>query len=131
MVSPQEPDPLPPDAPPTVLVVDDEASIRAVVAEVLAEEGFVVKQAPDGLAAMAEVERDGIDLIVSDVRMPRLDGPALVRRLRRRGNRIPIVLMSALFDDIDLPGVRFLPKPFTLEHLLDAIAAALRPARRK
>lgn len=109
----------------TVLVVDDEPGIRELVAEILQDEGYAVRQAPDGLAALAEIEANGIDLIVSDVKMPRLDGPALVRRLRRRGHRVPVVLMSAVYADVDLPGVRFVPKPFAFEHLLGTVSSAL------
>jgi DNA-binding response OmpR family regulator len=121
------PDPF--DAPPTVLVVDDEPVIRELVAGLLEEEGYVVQQATDGMEALTAIEDDGIDVVLSDVRMPRLDGAALVRRLRMGGHTVPVVLMSAIYADVDLPGVRFLPKPFALEHLLDAIHAALRGAR--
>jgi CheY-like chemotaxis protein len=111
--------------PPTVLVVDDEPAIREVVACMLEDEGYAVRQATDGLEALQEVESTGIDLVLSDVRMPGLDGTALVQRLRRRRCAVPVVLMSAVSTEINLPGVQFLPKPFAPEHLLDTIAAAI------
>ena len=108
----------------TVLVVDDEPAIRAIVAALLEEEGYHVKHAGDGLAAMREVEADGIDLILSDVRMPRLDGATMAWILRQRGYDLPVILMSAAYADVDLPGIRFVPKPFTLDSLLRAVSAA-------
>src|SRR5688572_5324413 len=110
---------------PTVLVVEDEPAIREVVADLLEDEGYAVRQAADGLEAIDELEVDDVDLVLSDVRMPRLDGPALARRLRRHGSAIPVVLMSAVDVEVNLPGVRFLPKPFDRDHLLRAIGSAL------
>jgi CheY-like chemotaxis protein len=110
---------------PTVLVVEDEPAIREVVADLLEDEGYAVRQAADGLEAIDELEVDAVDLVLSDVRMPRLDGPALARRLRRDGSAIPVVLMSAVDVEVNLPGVRFLPKPFDRDHLLHAIGSAL------
>ena len=110
---------------PTVLVVEDEPAIREVVADLLEDEGYAVRQAADGLEAIDELEVDGVDLVLSDVRMPRLDGPALARRLRRHGYAVPVVLMSAVDVEVDLPGVGFLPKPFDRDHLLHAVGSAL------
>ena len=110
---------------PTVLVVEDEPAIREVVADLLQDEGYAVRQASDGLQAIDELEVDNVDLVLSDVRMPRLDGPTLARRLRRRGQAIPVVLMSAVDLEVDLPGVRFLPKPFDRDHLLHVVGSAL------
>jgi FixJ family two-component response regulator len=68
---------------------------------------------------------DNVDRVLSDVRMPRLDGPFLARRLRRRGHAVPAGLMSAVDVEVDLPGVRFLPKPFERDHLLHIVGSAL------
>ncbi len=111
--------------PPTVLVVDDEPAIREVVACMLEDEGYAVRQATDGLKALQEIEAEGVDLILSDVKMPGLDGPALVQGLRRRRLAVPVVLMSAVPNGVDLPGVPFLPKPFEPERLLSTVAAAI------
>jgi two-component system, OmpR family, response regulator MprA len=109
----------------TVLVVDDEPAIREVIATLLEDEGYLVRHAKDGLEALDAINGDRIDLIVSDVVMPRLDGASLVRRLRRRGHLTPVVLMSAVYADVDLPGVRFVPKPFEIDRLLGTVASAL------
>jgi two-component system, OmpR family, response regulator MprA len=113
------------DVIPTVLVVEDEPVIRELMAILLEDEGYAVRQAVDGLQALEMLEQHGVDLILSDVKMPRLDGASLVHRLRSRGDAIPVVLMSAVYAEVDLPGVRFLRKPVNCEHLLTIIAAAL------
>ena len=109
----------------TVLVVDDEPAIREVIATLLEDEGYLVRHAKDGLEALDAINDNQIDLIVSDVVMPRLDGASLVRKLRRRGHLMPVVLMSAVYADVDLPGVRFVPKPFEIDRLLGTVASAL------
>jgi len=109
----------------TVLVVDDEPAIREVNATLLEDEGYLVRHAKDGLEALDTIDDDETDLIVSDVVMPRLDGASLVRKLRRCGYVMPVVLMSAVYADVDLPGVRFVPKPFEIDRLLGTVASAL------
>ena len=109
----------------TILVVDDEPDLRALVATLLEEEGYAVKQAPDGVAALQEVAADGIDVILTDVRMPRLDGVNLIRLLRRQGIATPVVVMSATHAQPDVPGVPFVAKPFAPDHLLATITMAL------
>jgi CheY-like chemotaxis protein len=115
----------PQDAPPTVLVVDDEAAIREVVAALLEDEGYAVRQAADGHEALAEVAKGGVDVVLSDVAMPRLDGLSLARQLRSRGRAVPVVLMSAAAPKHPLPAVPFLPKPFAADQLTHVIAGAL------
>ena len=110
---------------PTVLVVDDDPGIRELVAAVLEDEGYAPRHAADGLAALEEVASSPVDLVLSDVMMPRLDGVGLVRRLRDGGHRVPVVLMSAASAGVDAPDVPFLPKPFDLDGLLGVIAGAL------
>jgi len=118
------------DAPPTILVVDDEPAIRELAASVLTDEGYVVLQACDGLAALDVVEKGGVDLVLSDIMMSRLDGQALVRRMRKHGFALPVVLMSAVMaaPDAKIPDVRFLPKPFDIDQLCPIMATALRTA---
>ena len=111
---------------PTVLVVEDEPVIRELMSILLEDEGYAVHQAVDGLQALEMLEQHAVDLVLSDVKMPRLDGASLVHRLRSRGDAIPVVLMSAVYAEVDLPGVRFLRKPVNCEHLLTIIAAVLR-----
>jgi len=99
--------------------------IRALIAMLLQDEGYTVRQARDGLAAWEVLEQGGIDLVLSDVMMPQLDGPSLARRLHASGSAVPILLMSAVYAEVDLPGIRFLRKPIDLERLLDNISSVL------
>jgi two-component system response regulator MprA len=114
----------PPPAP-TILVVDDDPTIRQLVATVLTDEGFSVTEAPDGLAALAALADAHVDAVLSDVRMPRLDGPGLIRCLRLRRQTIPVALMSAVSADIELSGVPFIPKPFALDSLVQTASLML------
>ena len=107
----------------TVLVVDDDRALRDLVGDLLAEEGYHVHRAGDGTEAIAAVERERPDVVLTDAWMPGLDGAQLARRLQLQG--VPIVLMSAVYADIDLPGVPFLAKPFDLDRLLVVVADAL------
>ena len=112
---------------PTVLVVDDEPTLRSLLADTFADVGYEVRAAADGLEALSAAESERPDVVVSDVVMPRLDGATLAGRMRDRG--VPVVLLSAVYDAVDLPGVAFLPKPFDLDELLDAVESALETGR--
>jgi FixJ family two-component response regulator len=54
-----------------------------------------------------------------------VNGPALIQRLRRDGYDLPVILMSAVYADVDLPGVRFIAKPFNLDHVLSVVERVL------
>jgi len=108
---------------PSVLVVDDEPYIVDLVTDLLEGEGYRVRRAHDGIAALEEVDRAPPDIVVADVMMPRLDGFALAARLRERG--VPTILMSAAIAAPNEPGIVFVPKPFDIDHLLDEVARVL------
>jgi len=108
-----------------VLVVDDEPIIREILAEVLVEEGYRVHCAADGQEALDLVDAEMPDVIVSDVRMPRVHGLELVERLRNAGHAVPVVFISAHYVGDDVSGVRFVGKPFDLDHITAAVAACL------
>src|SRR4051812_21041872 len=95
----------------SILIVDDERVICDLLAELLEDEGYNVVRAYDGISGLAAAQRRKPDLILSDIMMPGIDGVTLIRRLRERGIRAPAVLMSAVYSDVDLPRVRFVPKP--------------------
>lgn len=111
--------------PRTILVVDDDRPIAAVIGDLLCDEGYDVRIAYDGQAALREVARQPVDLILSDVMMPKVDGLTLVRRLRRRGESVPVIFMSAVYQDVDIPGVEFVPKPFDIGRLANVVARVL------
>jgi len=113
---------------PTILVVEDEPTILDVLVDVLRDEGYAVLATPDGAAALELLAGVQPDLVLMDVMLPRLDGRAVVRRMRERAGLagVPVILMSAAAPvDPAALGVGFLPKPFDLDRLLDAVTAAL------
>jgi two-component system, NtrC family, nitrogen regulation response regulator NtrX len=109
----------------SVLVVEDDGDVCELLSELLSEAGYDVRCAHDGEEAWAHVQRNPPDLILSDIRMPKLDGIDLASRLISEGYRTPIILMSA--SHVDRAGVSaaFIRKPFAFDHLLAAIARAL------
>lgn len=108
-----------------ILVVDDDDSIRAMLADILEHEGYPVVTARDGMEALAAVERAVPSLILVDVLMPMLDGRDLVTHLRDLGVDVPVVFMSASHEIVRQAGVSadaYITKPFELEMLLDTVA---------
>ena len=108
-----------------VLVVDDDPGIVDFLTDLLCDEGYAVRTARDGQEALAAVAREPADLVVADVMMPHVDGVTLTAKLRERGDSTPVVLMSAVYADVDIPGVRFVPKPFDLEYIVQVVSRVL------
>ncbi len=116
-----------------ILLVEDEEAVRAFAARALASRGYTVLEAETGVEALTVVEEAGgrIDLIVSDVIMPEMDGPTMLTELRRRGVEAKVVFVSGYADDAfarNLPGKEefvFLPKPFTLKQLIETVKATM------
>ena len=115
-----------------VLVADDDRAVREALERALQLEGFEVELAHDGDATLAAVEKRTPDAVVLDVMMPGLDGLDVTRRLRRTGNRIPILLLTARdavgdrVEGLDAGADDYLPKPFALEELIARLRALLR-----
>lgn len=78
-----------------VLVVDDDPAVREALVSSLRSEGYEVAEAGDGVAALRQVEREKPDLVVLDVLMPRMDGLTACRRLRARGEWLPVLMLTA------------------------------------
>jgi two-component system, cell cycle sensor histidine kinase and response regulator CckA len=117
-----------------VLLVEDEDMVRAVAERALTRAGYTVTTAADGDEGLELVEAGGeFDLIVSDVVMPGMDGPAMVRAIRASHAALPVLFMSGyaeeqLRKEIDIDGVAFLPKPFTVQQITDKVGAVLAAA---
>ena len=118
-----------------VLLVEDEDMVRAVAERALTRAGYSVTPASDGDEGL-EIVRSGaqFDLIVSDVVMPALDGPSMVREIRKLNPQIPVLFMSGyaeeqLRKEIDITDVRFLPKPFTVQQITEKVGAVLAAAK--
>ena len=111
----------------TVLVVDDDRQLCELLAELLTEAGYAVQCADDGEAAWTELQRSAPDVVLSDIKMPRLGGIDLASRLVSGGYMTPIILMSAGHHDWAGISASFIRKPFNFDHLLATIAAVLDP----
>ncbi len=121
-----------------VLVVDDDPHLRDVVVYTLEREGYTVRTASDGRAALAMFEASGgdaslFDLVVLDVLMPEVDGLEVCRRIRTR-SRVPIVFLSSRDEEVDkilgleLGGDDYVTKPFSPRELAARVKAVLRRA---
>jgi two-component system response regulator MprA len=115
---------------PKVLVVDDDRHIVGLLTQLFSDEGFEVRAAADGLAALEYIERGEIDVVISDVMMPRLNGIELARQLQIRTLPVPVVLVSAIPRPSDLPDVPFVRKPFDVDDLLRVVNELLEQASR-
>ena len=115
-----------------LLLVDDDPPIRRMLERTLTAEGYEVEAAADGGAALAAVERSMPDAIVLDVTMPGLDGLAVTRRLRAKGLRVPILLLTARdavherVAGLDAGADDYLVKPFDADELSARVRALLR-----
>ena len=115
------------------LVVDDNGSVRAYVKAALEGEGFRTLEAEDGELGLELVRKIGadIDLVISDIKMPKLDGIQLANWVRAEFPTIPIILISG-YTDVALekvPGVEFIPKPFLFSTLLNVVRKMVAMAR--
>jgi two-component system, OmpR family, response regulator MtrA len=116
-----------------VLLVEDDSSIREVAALGLAQAGFAVTTASDGRQGLLEFRQGPFDLVVLDVMLPELDGFEVCREIRRE-SRVPIVMLSARSDTVDvvvgleLGADDYVTKPFDMAELVARARAALRRA---
>jgi two-component system cell cycle sensor histidine kinase/response regulator CckA len=116
-----------------ILLVEDEEAVRAFASRALQSRGYTVLEADSGVDALRVLEEaDGpVDLIVSDVIMPEMDGPTMLMELRNRGVTAKVVFVSGYADDAfarNLPEgleFQFLPKPFTLKQLIETVKGAM------
>jgi len=115
-----------------LLVVDDEPNIRELLATSLRFAGFEVHAAADGASALRLARQVEPDLVVLDVMLPDMDGFAVTRRLREKGQHVPVLFLTARDDTADkvtgltVGGDDYVTKPFSLEEVVARIRAVLR-----
>ncbi|MBI2835118.1 MAG: sigma-54-dependent Fis family transcriptional regulator [Acidobacteria bacterium] len=120
--------------PKTVLVVDDDESLRRVVDYNLGEEGYRVLTAPDGAAGLHAFQQASIDLVLTDVRMPDMDGLELMMRLKSMQPELPVIVLTAhgtinsAVEAMKLGAFDYLTKPFNRDQLKAAVRRALEVA---
>jgi excisionase family DNA binding protein len=123
--------PAAPPARPRVLVVDDEASIRDLLAKTLALANYDVDVSPDGRSALERVRMYRYDLLIADLKMPGMDGLAVIREVKRYKSDLPVIIItgfsteSSAIEAVNLGVNGYLTKPFRVPQLLAAAARAL------
>lgn len=118
-----------------ILLVEDEDMVRVVAERALSRSGYQITACPggeEGLSAIAAGTE--FDLVLSDVVMPGMDGPAMVRAIRQQRPNIPVLFMSgyaeeALRGEIDIPDMHFIAKPFSVAAISDKVGAVMRAAK--
>lgn len=115
-----------------VLIVDDEAGVRELLKDALKLSGFEPQAVGDGMSALTLLRGYTPDIMIIDINMPLMDGFELVERLRKMGNNIPVLMLSARADRVDitrgltLGADDYVTKPFGLEELVLRLKAILR-----
>jgi len=115
----------------TIALVDDDRNILTSVSMALEAEGFAVRSYTDGVTALQALAGHPPDLVILDIKMPRMDGMELLSRLRK-GSNMPVIFLTSKDDEVDeILGLRmgaddYITKPFSLRLLLERIRAVLR-----
>lgn len=120
-----------------VLIVEDDAAIRRGLVDALKFAGYAVQEAPDGKAGLERATASGIDLVLLDILMPRMDGLTMLERLRKVKPSLPVIFLTARGQEQDrVRGLKagaddYVVKPFSIGELLARVEAVLRrtPAR--
>ncbi len=116
----------------SILVVDDEQSIRRLLRTTLAGHGYRIREAASGQAALDMLAREPPDVVLLDLGLPDLDGVEVIRRLRGAGSRVPIIVLSShngeaeKVEALDLGADDYVTKPFGMAELVARIRSVLR-----
>ena len=116
---------------PKILIVDDEPRIRQLICEHLQHGGFACEEATDGSAALAQLGRGGIDLVILDIMMPFMDGMTCLREMRKRHIDTPVIMLTARGEEYDrIAGLEsgaddYIVKPFSPRELVARVKVVL------
>jgi CheY-like chemotaxis protein len=114
-----------------ILIVEDDEAMREFLCQAISRSGYYVEAVQDGAEALRRVEESHFDLLLTDIRMPGLDGLELARLVRRRYPDVSVLLVTAYMQDAlgatDLggAGIDVLSKPFNLSELIDRVETCL------
>lgn len=117
-----------------ILIIEDEAAIRSILEELLTDAGYEAATASDGLEGIAKFHEKPYSLVLLDIMMPKIDGYALCRMIRKESN-VPIIMLTALDEEqaqikaFELKADDYITKPFSLPLLLMRVEAVLRRSR--
>src|SRR5262245_45684554 len=126
-----------PESPKHLLLVDDEAPLRSAVAEQLADRGYIVEQADSGEAAISKLADFAFDVVITDLRLPGLDGSAVVDAARERYPEIVAIVVTGYgtvkdaVDAIKRGAADFVNKPFQIDELLRVLDSSIEQRRLK
>ena len=118
----------------TLMVIDDDVGVRKLVRRCLITAGYQVISAPDGEDGLAEIEKRAVDLVLLDLNMPRMHGPAVIAELRQRHPHIPVILVTGhqdgnlMAEAYQYGPFMLVPKPVDREALLSAVRVTLEGA---
>jgi len=118
-----------------ILVVDDEATVRHAIVDVLRHDGYAVGEASNGAAALECLERQSYALVITDIVMPQMDGLSFIKTAGQRGHRTTYIVMTgytdwdAAVEAINLGAADYLPKPFPLDLLRLVVGRTLHAQR--
>ena len=114
-----------------ILIIEDETAIRSILSELLADAGYSIETAGDGLEGITKFREKPFDLILLDIMMPKIDGFTMVRHIRKTDRQIPVLFLSArsaandVVEGFELGGNDYLKKPFGMAELIIRIKALL------
>jgi CheY-like chemotaxis protein len=116
---------------PQILIVEDDEAMREFLCQAISRSGYYVEAVQDGTEALRRIEESSFDLLLTDIRMPGLDGLELARLVRRRFPELGVLLVTAYMQDalgatdLGSAGVDVLSKPFNLSELIDRVETCL------
>lgn len=120
-----------------ILVVEDNPATRELLRELLSQEGYMVKVAQNGKEALRRVRKDNFDLVLTDVKMPRMNGIQLLKELQKIVPDIKVIIITATADsEIAVKAMKFgaydyITKPFCLDSILQKVKKVLEGGNRK
>jgi DNA-binding response OmpR family regulator len=118
-----------------VLIVEDEPGMASFIDKGLASRGYATKVSADGATATAIASDEDFDLLILDLGLPDVDGLSVLREIRRRGERMPVIILTAredtgdMVEGLDAGASDYVTKPFKLEELLARVRVQLRDDR--